>query len=78
MKTFTAARAKTNFGEFLDASQREPVIVTKNNRPVGVLFSMQDIEDREWARLALKAHMDGYVGTEKSEKFLKDLLNAED
>jgi prevent-host-death family protein len=42
MKTFTAKEAKTHFGEFLDAMQREPVMVTKNNRPVGVMLSMDD------------------------------------
>ena len=35
MKTMTAAEAKTHFGKFLDAAQREPVLVEKN-RPVGV------------------------------------------
>ncbi len=42
MKTFTAKEAKTHFGEFLDAMQREPVMVTKNNRPVGVMLSIDD------------------------------------
>lgn len=41
----TAKEAKTRFGEFLDAMQREPVIVTKNNRPVGIMLSMQDAAD---------------------------------
>lgn len=38
----TARDAKTHFGEFLDAMQREPVIVTKNNRPVGIMLSIED------------------------------------
>ena len=42
MKTFTAKEAKTHFGEFLDAMQREPVIVTKNGRSVGMMVSMDD------------------------------------
>jgi prevent-host-death family protein len=42
MKTFTAKEAKTHFGEFLDATQREPVMVTKNNRPVAVMLSVND------------------------------------
>ncbi len=42
MKTFTAKEAKTHFGEFLDAMQREPVMVTKNNRPVGYMVSVDD------------------------------------
>jgi prevent-host-death family protein len=33
MKAMTAAHAKNSFGTFLDAVQREPVIVTKKNRP---------------------------------------------
>lgn len=42
MKTITAREAKIHFGEFLDAMQREPVIVTKNNRPVGIMLSIED------------------------------------
>ena len=45
MKTMTAREAKTHFGEFLDAMQREPVIVTKNNRPVGIMLSIEDAAD---------------------------------
>jgi hypothetical protein len=76
MKTFTAARAKTNFGEFLEASQREPVMVTKNKRPVGMFFSMQDIEDTYWGKKALEAHAKGYIGVEESEALLQKFLNA--
>lgn len=38
----TARDAKTHFGAVLDAMQREPVIVTKNNRPVGIMLSIED------------------------------------
>ena len=44
MKAMTAADAKNSFGTFLDAVQREPVIVTKKNRPVGMMLSMQDVK----------------------------------
>lgn len=44
MKAMTAADAKNSFGTFLDAAQREPVIVTKKNRPVGMMISMQDVK----------------------------------
>jgi len=43
MKTMTAKEAKNSFGVFLDSAQREPVVVTKRDRPVGVMFSMDDI-----------------------------------
>ena len=41
----SARDAKTHFGVFLDTMQREPVIVTKNNRPVGIMISIQDASD---------------------------------
>ncbi len=44
MKAMTAVEAKNSFGKFLDSVQREPVIITKKNRAVGMTLSMQDIE----------------------------------
>ena len=43
MKTMSAKEAKNSFGVFLDSAQREPVVVTKRDRPVGVMFSMNDV-----------------------------------
>ncbi len=43
MKTMSAREAKNSFGAFLDSAQREPVVVTKRDRPVGVMFSMHDV-----------------------------------
>ena len=43
MKTISAKEAKNSFGAFLDSAQREPVMVTKRDRPVGMFFSMQDL-----------------------------------
>ena len=45
MKTMTARDAKNHFGEFLDAAIREPVVVTKNDRPVGIMISIEDAAD---------------------------------
>jgi len=45
MKTMTARDAKNHFGEFLDTARREPVIVTKNDRPVGIMISIEDAAD---------------------------------
>jgi len=77
MKTMTAAAAKNSFGKFLDMAQREPVLITKNDRPVGVFLSMADLEDTIWGERALKAHAEGYAGVEASEALMKRLLNAE-
>ena len=44
MQVITAKDAKLRFGELLDTMQREPVLVTKNNRPVGVFVSLNDVK----------------------------------
>ena len=43
MKTMTSKEAQNAFGSFLDSVQREPVMVTRRNRPVGVMLSMDDL-----------------------------------
>ena len=43
MKTMTAREAKNSFGKFLDSAQREAVLVTKHDRPVGVMLSMENL-----------------------------------
>jgi len=45
MKIMTARDAKNHFGEFLDAARREPVVVTRNDRPVGIMISVEDAAD---------------------------------
>ena len=45
MKVMTAREAKNRFGEFLDAARREPVVITKNDRPVGIMVSIEDAAD---------------------------------
>ncbi len=45
MKTMTASVASKEFGRFLDTVQREPVVITKKNRPVAVTVSLQDWEE---------------------------------
>lgn len=44
MKTVTAVEAKNTFGRLLEATHREPVMVTKNNREVAAMLSMQDVQ----------------------------------
>ena len=41
--TMRMMTAKDSFGLFLDSVQHEPVVVTKRDRPVGVMFSMNDL-----------------------------------
>jgi len=44
MQVITAKDAKLRFGELLDTMQREPVLVTKNKRPVGIFLSLKDVK----------------------------------
>jgi prevent-host-death family protein len=49
MKVMTARGAKNHFGNFLDSARREPVVVTKNDRPVGIMISIEDAKDTLFA-----------------------------
>jgi prevent-host-death family protein len=44
MQIMTAKDAKTRFGEALDTMQREPILLTKNSRPVGIMVSLDDLK----------------------------------
>lgn len=44
MKTMTASAASKEFGLYMDTVQHEPVIITKQNRPVAITLSIQQAE----------------------------------
>ena len=46
MQTFSANQAKTQFGQFIDLEQREPVRVMRHDRVVGVMASARDYDAR--------------------------------
>jgi antitoxin Phd len=78
-----AKEAKNHFGQLLTAAMHEPVAIDKNGKPVAVILSTQEyqrLEHIEDSLLALKAKMaveEGFLGEEKSEDLLKNLLNAQ-
>lgn len=85
MKTLASKEAKDHFGELLDTAQREPVTIEKKGRPVAVVMSLaeykrlEEIEESWWAERAEKAgKKGGWLGTEKSGKLIKEILNAKD
>ena len=78
MKTMSAVDAKTRFGQFIDAAQREPVMVTKKDRPIGVFFSIDDIQNTIWGEEANAAHAEGYLSSEESLSRINALLHADD
>lgn len=44
MKTMTASAASKEFGFYIDTAQHEPVLITKQNRPVAITMSIQQVE----------------------------------
>ena len=45
MKTMFAKDAEARFDQFIDAAQQEPVVVAKEDHPVGVFLSIDHLED---------------------------------
>ncbi|SMN00430.1 hypothetical protein SPONN_1670 [uncultured Candidatus Thioglobus sp.] len=45
MKIISSREVQNSFGAFLDTAQREPVMVTRRNRPVGVMLSMENLPE---------------------------------
>ena len=83
MQSFTANQAKTQFGQFLDTAQREPVQVMKHDRVGGVMVSAKDYEamrlfyaDRLQHRLAQSAQLAEAAGLTAHQ--LDELLKERD
>lgn len=81
-KVITATKAKTSFAELIDCARKEPVTITRNNRPVAVMVSPEEykhfvaLDDAYWGERATKAEKKGALSIEESEAFLNSVLNA--
>jgi prevent-host-death family protein len=75
MKTVTTAEAENSFDQFLDLAQREPLLVTRRNRPVGVFLSMRDFDDLISGERARCSHAEGYLGRDESGRILDELIS---
>ena len=71
MKVMTAREAKNSFGILIDTAQREPVLLTKRNRPVGVFLSINEVENIPELKSVLLKHMN-----EKVKNPLLEMLGA--
>jgi len=75
----TATDLKNRLGQYLEASVKEPVIIEKSGRPSSVVISFDEyqrflaLEDQLWAIKALESGEEGFLGTEKSVEFMKEL-----
>lgn len=71
MKVMTAREAKNAFGTFIDTAQREPVLVTKRKRPMGMFISIQEIQNIPELKKTILKYME-----KKSESPLLSMLGA--
>ena len=83
MQSITSKNAQDHFGRLLDEVQREPVTITRHDRPVAVVVSRQRFEELEaledaiWAARVRAAAQSGSVGVEATAEFIARTLNAE-
>lgn len=83
MTTVTSKDAQNKFGSMLDAARKEPVTITRHDRPVAVVLSperyaeLEKLEDSVWALRARIAAQSGYVGTVETREFIERMLNAD-
>ena len=47
MKTASAAKIAAQFNEYLEASREQPVLITRNGKPVAVLLAVQNKAEAE-------------------------------
>ena len=57
MKIASVAEVKSQLSAFLKASERGPVVVTRNGRPVAVIVGVQDEDEIERLLMAYSPHL---------------------
>lgn len=66
MKTMTAAEAKNSFGEMMENSSREPVVITKHGKPVRVVMSAEEFKQLKLQSLRADVR-EGIIEAERGE-----------
>jgi prevent-host-death family protein len=79
-KTIAATRAKTQFAELIDLARKEPVTITRNNRPVAVVLSPEEytvLNDTYWVQKTKEAEKDAdFLSAEDTAIFMNQLSNG--
>jgi prevent-host-death family protein len=72
MKTIAATEAKNRLGAVLDAAQREPVVIRRQDRDVAVVLSMTDYERLRSANIRAFLELRDEVAAEAAATGLTD------
>jgi prevent-host-death family protein len=83
MEALTAHEARNSFGDILIKAQRAPVLITKNDKPVAVLVSIEDYRATEALKMqVLKDRVTrtgadiGSTNLSDSKAFMQDLADG--
>jgi prevent-host-death family protein len=77
MKTIPATEAKNRLGAILDAAQREPIVIRRQDRDIAVLLSMADYERLRSANVAALLELRDEVAAEAATAGLTEERLAE-
>ena len=83
MKSIAATEAKNRLGAILDAAQREPIVIRRQDRDIAVILSMADYDRLRSANVRAFLDLRNEVAAEAAEAGLTDerlaeLLNDDD
>ena len=72
MKTVAATEAKNRLGAILDAAQREPIVIRRQDRDIAVLLSMADYDRLRAANVSAFLELRNDIAAEAKEAGLTD------
>lgn len=72
MRTISATEAKGAFGAALEAAQREPVVIRKQNQDVAVLLSAEEYEKLRGLRIAAFDALCDEIAAKAADRRLTD------
>lgn len=83
MKTVAATEAKNRLGAILDAAQREPIVIRRQDRDIAVVLSMADYDRLRSSNVSAFLTLRDDIAAEAAkagltEKRLDELLSDDD
>lgn len=77
MKTVSATDAKQRFAALLDAAQREPILIRRQNRDVAVIISPEEFERIRRSNIARLQELCDRVSKQAAERGLTEEILAD-